>query len=97
MAHCLPLEWVESLKKIEAMDVDAIVPGNGKVCGKREVQDFTSFIQKCIDIVREAIKQGMSKEEAADRISFSEFYPATHPGPKMQRINVSRFYEMLSK
>ncbi len=97
MANCSPLEWVESLKKIEAMDVDVVVPGHGKICGKREVREFTSFIQKCMDMVREAIKQGMSKEEAADRISFEELCPAVHPGPEMQRMNVLRLYEMLSK
>ena len=96
-AHSLPLEWVKSLKKIEAMDVDVVVSGHGKVCGKSEVREFRSFIEKCIDMVREAIKQGMSKEEAADRISFEEFYPPVHPGPEMQRMNVLRLYEMLSK
>ena len=67
------------------------------------VREFRLFIQKCIDIIREAIKQGMSKEEAADKISFEELYPgkhggsAVHPGPAMQRRNVLRLYEMLSK
>ena len=97
-AHSLPLEWVESLKKIEAMmDVDVVVSGHGKVCDRGGVQEFRLFIEKCIDMVREAIKQGMSKEEAADRISFEEFYPPVHPGPEMQRMNVLRLYEMLSK
>ncbi len=96
-AHSLPLEWVKSLKKIEAMDVDVVVSGHGKVCDRGGVREFRSFIEKCIDMVREAIKQGMSKEEAADRISFEEFYPPVHPGPEMQRMNVLRLYEMLSK
>jgi cyclase len=97
LAHCLPLDWVESLKTIQAMDIDVIVPGHGRVCDKKLVGEFASFIQKCIDIVREAIKQGMSKEETVDKISFEELYPATHPGPKMQHNNVLRLYEMLSK
>jgi len=97
LSHCLPFEWVESLKRIEAMDIDVVVPGHGEVCGKREVREFRLFIQKCIDIVREAIKQGMSKEEAAENISFEELYPAIHPGPEQQRFNVLRLYEMLSK
>ena len=96
-AHSLPLEWVKSLKKIEAMDIDVVVPGHGKVCGKSEVREFRLFIQKCIGMVRKAIRQGMSKEEAADSISFEEFYPPVHPGPEMQRMNVSRLYEMLSE
>jgi len=97
LSHCLPLEWIESLKSIEAMDIDVIVPGHGEVCGKAEIQEFRLFIQKCIDIVREAIKQGASKEQAADKISFEELYPAIHPGSEQQRMNVLRLYEMLSR
>ncbi|GAH22509.1 unnamed protein product, partial [marine sediment metagenome] len=66
LAQSLPLKWVESLKRIEAMDIDMVVPGHGKVCGKSEVREFRLFIEKCIDMVREAIRQGVSKEEAAD-------------------------------
>jgi hypothetical protein len=47
--------------------------------------------------VNEAIKTGMSKEEAVDKISFLELLPAVHPDPRMQRRNVARLYEMLSK
>ena len=103
MANCLPLEWVESLKKIEAMDIDVVVPGHGEVCDRREVREFRLFIEKCIAIVREAIKQGMSIEEAADKISFEELYPgknrgvAVHPGPETQRSNVLRLYKRLSR
>ena len=97
MAHCMPLEWVESLKKIQKMDVEVIVPGHGRMGGKKEVREFTLFLQKCIDKVNEAIKTGMSKEEAVDKISFLELLPAVHPDPRMQRRNVARLYEMLSK
>jgi len=97
LAHSLPLEWVESLKKIEAMDIDVVVPGHGEVCGRGVLPEFRLFIQQCINIVTEAIKQGMSKEEAADKISFEALCPAVHPGPEMQRRNVLRLYEMLSK
>jgi len=97
LVQSLPLKWVESLKRIEAMDIDVVVPGHGKVCGKSEVREFRLFIQKCIGMVRKAIRQGMSKEEAADSISFEEFYPPVHHGSEMQRMNVSRLYEMLSE
>ncbi|MFC1914125.1 MBL fold metallo-hydrolase [Chloroflexota bacterium] len=103
MSHSMPLEWVKSLKKAEAMDVDVIVPGHGKVCDKTEIANFRRFIQKCIDMVKEAIKQGMTMEEAAARLSFEKLYPgpgrgsAVHPGAGMQRKNVMRLYEMLSK
>ncbi|MFC1893579.1 MBL fold metallo-hydrolase [Chloroflexota bacterium] len=97
LAHCCPVEWLESLKKIEAMDVDVVVPGHGEIGDKRIVREVTQFIQECIDAVRKAINQGMNKEEAADRISFEEVRTALHPGPGQQRSNVLRLYEILSK
>jgi len=103
LANSLPLEWIKSLRMIEDMDIDVVVPGHGEVCDRREVREFRLFIQKCIDIVVKAISQGMSKEEAVDKISFEELYPgkgqgmAVSPGPGMQRRNVLRLYEMLSK
>lgn len=97
LAQCSPLDWVESLKKIEFMNVDVVVPGHGEVCSKREVREFLSFIQKCIDIVNDAIGRGMSKEEAGSRLSFEELYPPIHSGSWYQRMNVLRLYEMLSR
>ena len=84
------------------MDIDLIVPGHGEVCDKNEVKNFRLFVQKCIKIVREAIREGMGKKEAADTISFEALYPrnqhalALHAGRVMQRSNVLRLYEMLS-
>ena len=103
LAHCLPLEWVASLKQIEAMDIDVVVPGHGEVCDRAEVREFRLFIQKCIDMTRAAIKEGMSAEETAETLSFEELYPvnrcnpAVHPGSAMQKKNVLRLYEVLSK
>ena len=97
--NCCPLEWVESLEKIEAMDVDVVVPGHGEIGDKKAVRVFKAFIQECIDTVRGAINQGMSKEEAAGKISFEtgKYPPALHSGPEWQRRNVIRLYEMHSK
>jgi len=97
LGDCRPLEWIESLKRIEAMDVDIVVPGHGEVGDKKTVREFRAFIQECIDEVKGAISQGMSKEEAANRISFKDRLPAIHPEPEYQRKNVLHLYEMLPK
>jgi len=103
MAHSLPLQWVESLKRVEAMEIDIVVPGHGEMCDRSEVTRFRRFIETCIEMTRDAMKKGMSKEEAVDKLSFESLYPAdrclqaVHPGGGMQRRNVLRLYEMLSK
>jgi cyclase len=96
LSHSLPFEWVATLKQVEAMDIDIVVPGHGRVCTRKEVREFRQFVEKCIEIVRQAIQQGMSKEKALDTISFENLFPAVHPGAEQQRYNVARLYEMLS-
>lgn len=99
----MPLEWVASLKLIESMEIDVVVPGHGEMSGLKEVAAFRRFIETCIELTRSAIRAGKSKEQAAETVSFEKLYPsdrcqmAVHPGSGMQRRNVSRLYEMLSE
>lgn len=100
MSESVPFQWLESLKRIEALEVDWIVPGHGEVCTKGFVPELASFIQECIDAVQKALEQGLSKEEAAERISFLGRYPMSPGreafGPELQRMNVRRIYEVLA-
>ncbi|MBI2870040.1 MAG: MBL fold metallo-hydrolase [Chloroflexi bacterium] len=102
-ANCLPLEWVDSLRRVEALDIDLVVPGHGAVCRKEDVRDFRLFIQECVDLVKDALKRGLGREEAAAAIAFDKLHPGAvegglpvHLGPVMQRFNVYRLYDMLS-
>lgn len=100
MHECEPLQWLQSLKKIEEMDVDIIVPGHGEVCDKSYLPELASFIQEWVDTVKSAIAQGLSKEEALDKISFLDRYPMdvgeANMGPEVQRWNVGRLYDLLT-
>jgi cyclase len=97
MSSSLPFEWIASLKKMEAMDAEKFVPGHGKVGNKKDIREFRLFIESCLETVRDAMKKGMSQEEAAGAISFESVYPAIHPGAEQQGLNVSRLYEVLSE
>ena len=94
-----PFQWLESLRKIEEMDVDIIVPGHGKVCDRSYIPEASAFIQEWIDTVRRAIGQGLSREEAMDKISLLDRYPMDLEmetmGPEIQRWNVGRLYDLL--
>ncbi len=97
LADCCPLEWLESLKRIEAMDADYFVPGHGGVGDKIAVREFASFVQGIVDTVKKAVNQGIGKEEAADRMSFEGWLPALHASAEERRMDVIRLHEMLSK
>jgi cyclase len=97
LSNCLPLEWIDSLKRIESLDIDYVVPGHGAVCGRREIREFRQFIETCVSLIRGALRRGMSREEAAAEISFEGLYPAVHPGAEQQRYNVLWLYDVLAK
>ncbi|MFC1984328.1 MBL fold metallo-hydrolase [Chloroflexota bacterium] len=97
----VPYEWLDSLKQIQELEADVLVPGHGRICDRSYIPEISDFIQAWIDAVTKAIKQGMSLEEAQDKISMLDRYPmetGTEPmGEQIQRMNVARLYEVLKK
>lgn len=95
-----PWGWIESLKRLEGLDVDVIVPGHGEVCDKGYLKEQTAFIEEWIAAVRDAIKRGLSKEQAQAEISFIDRYPMGQGmeamGPIVQQMNVGRLYDLLT-
>ena len=95
-----PFLWLESLRRIGEMEIDQIVPGHGEVCDKHSIRELAAFIEEWISAVKEAIRKGMSKEEAMATISFLDRYPMPSVlqswGPDLQRWNVGRLYHLLT-
>lgn len=101
LQQALPYQWLDSLKQMEKLEADLLVPGHGSICDKSYLPEMGSFIQAWIDAVKKAIAQGWSVEEAQKRISFLDRYPM-EPGSEamaqqVQLMNVTRLYEVLKK
>ena len=99
--QALPYEWLNSLKRLEELEADVLVPGHGELCDRSYLPEMRDFIQAWIDAVTAAINQGMSLEEAQDKVSLLERYPmdiGIEPMAQMvQQMNVARLYEVLKK
>lgn len=99
--QALPYEWLESLKRLQELEADVLVPGHGSICGRNYIPEMSAFIQDWIDAVKAAISRGLSVEEAQEKISFLDRYPmgtlSQAMGPIVQRMNVVRLYEVLKK
>ncbi len=99
--QALPYEWLESLRRMQEMDADILIPGHGQICGRDYIPEMIAFIQAWIDAVKGAIDKGMSLEEAQEHISLLDRYPmqagAEDRAKLVQRMNVARLYEVLSK
>jgi len=74
-----PDHWIDSFKKILAMDVDTIVPGHGPICNKEEVQKYLEFFEGVRREMRRLISEGASVEEAVGYSRYPRFYPPRRP------------------
>ena len=99
--EALPFEWLDSLKIMQQLEADILVPGHGTICDRSYIPEMSAFIQDWIDTVTDAINKGMSLEEAQDKISLLDRYPMSagneSRGPELQRMNVARLYQVLKK
>jgi len=100
LGESLPYELLDSLQRVQELDVDVVIPGHGNVCDRSYIPEMKVIIQNWIDTVANAIKQGMSLEEAQDKISFLDRLPPMLGTEAMaeqgERNNVARLYEILT-
>jgi glyoxylase-like metal-dependent hydrolase (beta-lactamase superfamily II) len=99
--QAIPYEWIESLDRLAEIDADYLIPGHGEVCDRSYIPEMQAFIRAWIDAVSDAIKKGMSLEEAKEKVSLLDHYPM-QPGNEamgktLQQMNVTRLYEVLKK
>jgi len=98
--QALPYEWLDSLRKLQEMEADVLVPGHGSVCDLNYIPEMSAFIQAWIDAVSAAKKEGLSLEQAQRKISFLDRYPMEKGSESMaqevQRMNVERLYQVLN-
>jgi cyclase len=99
--QAVPLEWLDTLKRLEDLDIQVVVPGHGEICDKGCVAWMTAEVRVWIDAVKAAMEKGMTMEEAQDKVSLLDRYPAPEGRPDMramfQRMSVGRLYEMLKR
>ena len=64
LQECDPWEWLDSLKKIEALDVETYVPGHGEPCGKAYLREQAQIVENWVGLVERFVDRGLSAEDA---------------------------------
>ena len=98
--QALPYAWLESLKQIQQLEADLIVPGHGKICDRAYITTMSASIRNWIDVVGGVIKSGLSMEEAQNRLSLPQLFPGLPVEERMaeiKRMNIAHLYEVLKK
>lgn len=65
--------WIAVLRKTLEMDVDVFLPGHGDVGNKKDVQEAIGFLTDVQAGVKDAIANGMSREQAAKTLQFPKY------------------------
>jgi glyoxylase-like metal-dependent hydrolase (beta-lactamase superfamily II) len=99
MHQALPFAWLDALKQLEQLDAEVFIPGHGSVCSRSYIAEMSANIQTWIDEVTKAINEGLSLEQAQDRILQLERFKLGVGEERMvgvQRNNIAHLYEALS-
>lgn len=83
--------WIEVCRRVEAMDVDVVVPGHGPVGTRADVAKMRGYLELIHREARAAFDEGEPPEEAARRIPLGEY--ADWGEPERLAINVARLYQ----
>jgi cyclase len=86
MIDAVPDKWLESLKKLQTLDVEKVIPGHGPLCGKAQIQTVYDNLKYCIDQVTAAIVKGWSLQEIQEKLTMFERFPPMGPGDPMKQM-----------
>ncbi len=65
--------WLAILRQIKAMDVNLYLPGHGDVGTKQNVDEMIGYLTDLQAGVKDAIAKGMSKDAAAQTLTFPKY------------------------
>jgi len=68
-----PDDWIESLKKVEQLDFDILVPGHGKIGRKEHVRMFRGYLEDLRAAVQEQVQKGASVEEVKKTVQLPKY------------------------
>jgi cyclase len=68
-------QWIDSLSRIRALDVDHVIPGHGPVTTSAYLDTQRSNLLDWKAAVAAAVAKGWSREETIERVNFAERYP----------------------
>jgi len=68
-------QWIASLDRIRALDVDHVIPGHGPVTTSAYLDTQRANLLEWKAAVAAAVAKGWSREETIERVNFADRYP----------------------
>jgi len=87
-------DWIESLKRVEAMDFDRLVPGHGPLGDKASVIAFRGYMEELREAVLKLAREGKSLEEIKQSVKLPK-YESWGGYAQMFALNVEGMFRMV--
>jgi len=68
-----PDDWIESLKRVEQLDFETLVPGHGNIGKKEHVRQFRGYLEDLRAAVEEQVRKGATVEEAKKAVRLPKY------------------------
>ena len=66
-------DWIDAIKRVEALDFDILVPGHGPMGTKADARDHRRYLEDLHQAVLEAARAGQSVDEMKQSITLEEY------------------------
>ncbi|MDX1541253.1 MAG: MBL fold metallo-hydrolase [Geminicoccaceae bacterium] len=66
-------DWIESIRRIEAMDFDILVPGHGPLGNKKHVTEHRQYLEDLYNAVMQAAREEKTIEEMQAEITLDQY------------------------
>ena len=87
------------MEYLKTMDFDVLIPGHGEVCDKKAIDEMISYNNQIFDQIKNAIKEGLPKEETVKKVKFGDGMPLMGYqkiiGHKLDKMGVFQIYDEL--
>jgi glyoxylase-like metal-dependent hydrolase (beta-lactamase superfamily II) len=87
-------EWIESLRRVEALEFDILAPGHGALGNKANVTAFRSYMEDLRAQVLAAARAGKSLEETKKLVDLSK-YKDWGGYEQMGQLNIEGMYRLV--
>ncbi len=87
-------EWLESLRRVEAMEFDILAPGHGQLGNKADVTNFRLYLEDLRAQVLAAARAGKSLEETKKIVDLSK-YKDWGGYEQMSQLNIDGMYRLV--
>ncbi|MFC2005905.1 MBL fold metallo-hydrolase [Chloroflexota bacterium] len=67
--------WIEMLRQVEEMDLVAIVPGHGDICGIDAARKMRVYFEEAVSQVKKLRDQGSSRERVIEGVKLMDLSP----------------------